>query len=733
MASKTGAYRVTLRGIVQGVGFRPFVYREAEKFSIRGMVWNNNGDLVILAAGDGFSNFLDSIKRNKPVASWIESVSVIDAEPFEAKDFVIAKSFGGEKDAPRFFSPDIALCEQCRDEIFDKTNRRAGHYFNNCTICGPRFTALKAFPYDRANTTMDVFPLCKNCLSEYNAPADSRFHAETICCHHCGPTLHYKDYVNAEAFNEALRDLSGGIAIKGIGGYHLACCPYDELAVQKLRKLKGRETKPFALMFKDITAISSICEISQEEEKLLTSSARPIVLLKMKHNPFPWDLLGDAEGRCACFLPYTPLQTLLLEKIPCLVMTSANLSSSPMITNESDIFKLMNRVLYHNREIVRGIEDSVMQIAAGKASFIRRGRGFTPLPISLDNPNNIQLLAMGGDLKASFGMLKQQAFTLSQPHGDLEDDLAFKQFEQGIKDFEDLFAIKPQAIVCDMHPRYFSSILAKQATIPLIQVQHHHAHIASVMAEHRLSRVLGIALDGSGYGDDGNIWGGEFLICEEGDYLRTGHLSYTKVIGADAAAKDAAKTAECYLQAYGLSSVHPIIKAALENNINTFYTSSMGRLFDAVSAILGSCNTNSYEGECAMLLQYKAEEEEKNGIAPLDMHFDIEEETYICHFRDILEKCQTRKSGAALGFHNAVCDMIVQMCNAINIRDIALSGGVFQNSFLLEKVTASLDALGFNVFTNQLVPANDSGLALGQAFVALRKGYKHVLSDSGKT
>jgi len=735
MASKAGAYRVTLRGIVQGVGFRPFVYREAERFAIRGRVWNNNGDVEILAAGDGFCGFIDSVKQNKPASSWIESISITAAEPFEADNFVIAESFEGVQDAPRFFSPDIAMCEQCRAEIFDKADRRIGHYFNNCTACGPRFSALKAFPYDRENTTMGSFPLCDDCLAEYNTPDNSRFHAETICCHHCGPVLHYKSYKNHEAFAEALKDLPKGIAIKGIGGYHLACSPYDEEALKNLRQLKGRETKPFALMFKDIAAITNICEVSQEEEKLLTFSARPIVLLKMKHNPFPDGLLGRANGRCACFLPYTPLHTLLLEKFPCLVMTSANLSSSPMIKDEKDIFALTDCVLYHNRKIMRSVEDSVVQVAAGKPSIIRRGRGFTPLPISLDNPQDIQLLAVGGDLKASFGMLKQQAFTLSQPFGDLEDHHAFVQYEQGITDFESLFAVKPQVVVSDMHPRYFSSILAKEMQLPLMQVQHHHAHIASVMAEHRLSRVLGIALDGSGYGEDGNIWGGEFLVCQDANCRRVGHLAYTKVIGADSAAKDATKTAECYLQAYGLNSAHPIIKAALENNMNTFYTSSMGRLFDAVSALLDICDTNSYEGECAMLLQYKAEEEERVGTMPLQMHFDIrnENDMHMCYFQDILEKCQSRLPGSALGFHNAICDMIEKICITENIKDIALSGGVFQNVFLLEKVTIKLTALGFNVFTNELVPVNDGGLALGQAFVALRKGNAHVFSDTSTT
>jgi len=740
------------------------VYREAKRFGIRGKVWNQNGDVVILAWGEGFNDFLESVKGNPPVGSYIESVAVAPYEAesglFVADDFVIGESFGGAQDELRFFPPDVSLCERCKGEILvglkadsstgdnlSTPDRRAGHYFNNCVTCGPRFSVLKAFPYDRVNTSMSAFPMCDSCLEEYNSPNDRRFHAETICCNDCGPVLHYRKSTAMVAessatsqgenknnpFAEALKDLPSGIAIKGIGGYHLACNPFDFAAVRHLRRLKARESKPFALMFRDMAAIKHICEVSSQEEALLVSPARPIVLLKMKHNPFPHEVLGGADGRCGCFLPYTPLQELLFahSKMPCLVMTSANLSAMPMITKESDIFSLSDRVLYHHREIIRGIEDSVVEVSAGKTCFIRRGRGYVPLPISL--PSNIQLLATGGDLKATFGVLKSQGFIQSQPFGDLEYEAALRQFEEGIKDFKALFAIKPELIVCDAHPRYFSSIIAKELAqaqgIPLVPVYHHHAHIGSVMAEHRLSRVLGIAMDGAGYGEDGNIWGGEFLVCEEKLCRRAGHLAYTKVVGADSTAKDCAKTAECYLYANGLPHRHPdhyIIEAALKHNINSYFTSSMGRLFDAVAALTGICDTNSYEGECALRLQYKAEEEEKAKTPPLEMSFDIKHESgmHICHFRDILQKCQAGAPGAALGFHNAVSAMITDVCAKIcadeNIQDIALSGGVFQNAFLLEKVNADIVARGYNVFTNESVPPNDSGIALGQAFIGVQ-------------
>jgi hydrogenase maturation protein HypF len=758
MAGKQGenGYRVVVRGIVQGVGFRPFVFREAKGHGLCGMVWNEDGEVVILAAGAGFDAFIASIRENNPPGSWVESVEIAPAV-VEQQDFTVAKSVGGGVEMPRFFPVDAALCDDCLAEINAPADRRAGHYFNNCITCGPRFSVLCAFPYDRPNTTMRDFELCEDCRAEYENIADKRYHAETICCHKCGPVLRYRrggvDFTGETAFAEALRDLAGGIAIKGIGGYHLACDPRDEAACEKLRQLKGRDSKPFALMFRDMAAIREACEVSREEEKLLLSPARPIVLLKPR----------EGGGRVGAFLPYTALQVMLLAHLPCLVLTSANLSASPIITSEGEIFKLTDRVLYHNREILRGIEDSVVQVAA-KPQIIRRGRGYVPLSVKVDNPQGVQLLAIGGDLKASFGLLKRDALILSHPGGDLEDEAAAAQFERSIRDYESLLAATPTAIVCDAHRGYFSAQLAQELAtargIPLIEVYHHHAHIASVMAEHGLMRVLGLAMDGTGYGSDGNIWGGEFLVCEGADCRRAGHLAYSKMLGADSAATNAAKTAECYKHAFSISNStlllasqavagwpslrspaspgstcvdlpqveFEIVRAALDANIGTFTTSSMGRLFDGVASLLGICHANSYEGECAMSLQYAAENEEREGVPPPEMDFAVafEDGMYICDFRDIIEKCAaSSQRGAALGFHNAVvrmiCAVCARVCDAENIRDIALSGGVFQNTFLLVKVTARLGEMGYNVYTNEKVPLNDGGLAVGHAYIGVRE------------
>ena len=743
-------HKITIRGIVQGVGFRPFVYREARNFCIRGTVKNTAGLVEITASGPQLKSFVESVKKNKPGLSLIESVEIVPCEEpacatdgfsvVESAEAESGKAAGGPGE-PRFFPPDLGLCDSCRGEIHSPDSRRYRHYFNSCTACGPRFSVLKAFPYDRANTSMEAFPMCAACSGEYHDSGERRFHAETICCNSCGPKLFYRrgnsTYKDEEAFSRALEDLPGGIAIKGMGGYHLACSPYLAEAVRGLRALKGREKKPFALMFRDTAAIAGVCEINREEESLLTSQARPIVLLKMKHNPFADEVFSGAQGRCGCFLPYTPLHELLLKEIPCLVMTSANFSSMPIMKSEAEIFPLMDKVLFHNREIVRGVEDSVLQVA-DRPLFIRRARGYTPLPVLMENLGNAPLLAMGGDLKAAFGFLSKNTFTLSQYMGDLESAPALLQYETGIADFGRLFAVQPRAIACDAHPGYFSSRLAKKLAstrkLPLIPVYHHHAHVASVMAEHGLKRVLGVAFDGSGYGEDAAIWGGEFLLCEEAACRRLGRLAYTEILGADTAALDAAKTAACYLfanglKAKGIAAANPgsaVIHAALRSHTNTFVTSSMGRLFDAVAALLGICQTNSYEGECATLLQYAAEKEAFAAVRPPDMRFTcaMEGGQTVFGFADILQKCLEKPEGAALGFHRAVCDMIVQMClkarETEKISDVALSGGVFQNILLLEMVRAGLAEHGFAVYTNEAVPPNDGGLALGQAYVAIR-------------
>ena len=751
-------YKIKIEGVVQGVGFRPFVYREAVKFGIRGYVRNVSGAVEIYAAGKNFNAFIQSVRINKPANSNIYNISVEPAGHFIVDGFKIVKNgspdlvallagdadrttgpdaadpqtgaFNYTYDVSRIISPDIAMCDACAAELRD-ANRRAGHFFISCAACGPRFSIINALPYDRAGTSMNAFPLCAVCAAEYASPGDIRFAAETICCPDCGPSLSYMRgdalYNGNAAFDEAVKDIADGIAVKGLGGYHLACSPRNGAAVRMLREIKGRETKPFAVMFKDIGAIKLICEVSEAEAALLKSPARPIVLLKLISDPLAPEVLNGA-GRLGCFLPYTPLHLLLLDKTDAMVMTSANVSGSPIIADDGEIHKLHDRVLSHDRAIVRSVEDSVTQVS-DKTYLIRRARGYAPAPVKIGT--RARLLAAGGDLKSVFGFLDGDLLTLSQYIGDLENYDVFEQYKKYIDDYMNLYDFTPEACVCDTHPGYFSGAYMRERAlkknIPLITVYHHHAHVASVMAEHGLDKIIGVAMDGSGYGDDGRIWGGEFLICEGPAYRRAGHLEYVDILGSDDAAKDAKKTAACYLYKCGFdAAVYPdsgIIAAALGKSINAYTTSSMGRLFDSVASMLGVCHYNGYEGECASLLQYKAEEEDRSGVTPLRMRFGIKNENgkYICGISDIIIKCLTGAPGAALGFHTAVCELITDVC--LRLRDdtefdeVALSGGCFQNLFLLDMVQNNLTGRGFHVYTNVSTPTNDGGLAAGQAYI----------------
>ncbi|GHU88322.1 carbamoyltransferase [Clostridia bacterium] len=560
-------------------------------------------------------------------------------------------------------------------------------------------------PYDRANTSMSEFPMCPDCAAEYADPADRRFHAETVCCNNCGPRL--------EDFEARAADLERGeiVMVKGIGGYHLACSVYGN--VGRLREIKGRDAKPFAVMFKNVAQVKLFCELSDEAESLLLSTARPIVLLEALNNNFkPEVLMGD--NRCGAFLPYTALHELLLERVSPLVLTSANVSSAPILTDDRAATEFARRhgikALTHDRKILRPVEDSVAVVsAAAPYQVIRRGRGYAPLPIKL-RKSVPPTLAMGGDLKASFALAKGTDTYLSQCFGDLENADVFENYTREIDEFQRLLAIKPEVVICDSHPGYISSSHAHSMNLSTVRVQHHHAHIASVMAEHDLKAAFGVAFDGTGYGDDGAVWGGEFLLCEGAKFERAAHLPYAALVGGDEAARDARKTAACYLKS------DPILNAAVGAGLGV-QTSSMGRLFDAVSAILGVCGFNGYEGQCAIALQNSAERALKRGETPVFMEFSEKLE-----FGNILEQAREclpeRVDSFALGFHIAVAGMVVRTAKLFGGGlPVALSGGTFQNALLLRLCAEGLTREGFAVYINRDAPPNDGGLALGQAHI----------------
>lgn len=736
--------KVTVLGIVQGVGFRPLVYRFAKKHKMMGTVRNMGGLVEIITQSNQqeLDNFLHELKTNKDSGYEILDIKIEAIEEQKFTEFKIIQS--GSNDEIAIIPPDLPVCSKCREELYTHSDRRFENPFISCMSCGPRYTIIEELPYDRYNTAMKDFSMCKQCSMEYTSPVSRRFHAQTISCNACGPYLIFDELIDKAAFEKAVDiiNLGGIVAVKGIGGYHFACSPFKEDTVLQLRKLKGREEKPFAVMFEDISSVREYCILSEEERELLESRARPIVLLYTTDKRMAGSTIKGSIY-CGAFLPYTPLQIMLTNRCGPLIMTSANISNKPIIKDDLDILSIkspfLKGVLYNKRQIVRSVDDSVAKIIDNKPQLIRRSRGYVPYPVFLPQADkNIQVFAAGGDLKAAFCLYKEGNAVVSQYFGDLEELTVFDEYRGSAADLSQLLKISPDIAVCDLHPNYHSSKYVKTLGMNIIYAQHHHAHIASVMAEHALKgKVIGVAFDGTGYGADGSIWGGEFLVCENADFNRVAHLSYTPILGGDQSMRDAKKTAACFLLNCGLNEYikderNNIIQAALKNNINTVLSSSMGRLFDAIAAILDIQNENSYEGECAASLEKAAVLAVRNKIKPIELCFEIKQNNAIIEIdpKPVLEaicklKGNTDIGALALGFHYAVADIILRVCEIIrleqSINTVALSGGVFQNTVLLEQVIKILREKEFDVYYNILVPPNDGGISLGQTYIGLMR------------
>ena len=781
--------------MVQGVGFRPLVYSIAQKYGLQGAVRNVGGyaEIFLEAEPKAYDSFLCELLDRRHACEIIkleeEELEQLPAFPGvnRKKDFIILDSEENEEFS--VLPPDLPVCEDCRRELYDEADRRYLNPFISCTHCGPRYTIIEKLPYDRENTSMTDFALCASCTEEYTDSESRRHHAQTISCNDCGPYLIYRDLTgttenpqnqphetyHGEALEKAIRVLkSGGIlAVKGIGGYHLVCTPFQSETVEKLRRLKGREQKPFAVMFETPESIREYCVMSAEEQRLLETKARPICLLYMHHNSFT-PSVTQGSIYCGAFLPYTPLQLLLTKKCGPLIMTSANLSGQPIIREEKKIFELtssyLSGILYHYRRIVRSVDDSVAKMVDGRPQLIRRSRGYVPYPVFLPvrGQEKFQIFAAGGDLKAAFCLFKNKSAVVSQYFGDLEEEAVMEEYADSRKELSALLKINATHVVCDLHPNYFSSRYAKGLDLPVLEVQHHHAHIASVMAEHALEgKVIGIAFDGTGYGTDGAVWGGEFLLCEGANYRRAAQLRYKPILGGDGSMKDARKTASCYLTDSNLSEFCqderlPVIKAALKQQVNTILTSSMGRLFDAVSALLGISQENRYEGECAIRLEAEAVLALRQNILPAELSFAIEEKdgiieidsTPVLHaivtgLEDDKNRCsnseqtsadqnqaRNRRRAYALGFHYAVADMMVKVCERLRTDyetdTVALSGGVFQNTVLTECACRLLRERGFVVYYNLAVPPNDGCISLGQVYIALKHSWQEDQHFGGK-
>lgn len=805
-------WKIIVTGMVQGIGYRPYVARLAEQLGICGQVWNASGVVIIMAAASRtlLDSLIAALKNNPPAGACIEHIycEELPYQDFDGFEIVSSAPLGSPVfedsvvGATPLIPPDLPVCRQCVSELSDPKNRRFRYPFISCTACGPRYSVIHALPYDRCSTTMSVFDMCTGCEQEYTAAFDIRRHAQTIACHDCGPQLAYRrpGTVLAQYGEDALKAAaaliqSGEIvAVKDIGGFHLVVSPYYDSAVQHLRLLKGREKKPFAVMFESVEEISRYCALSDEERELLESDSRPVVLLKRKKCTGPVapfvHAVCSGSPYVGAMLYCNPLQLLLLHACGPLIMTSANISGEPIITDNEKILQWASRwnsgaevkmgVLMHDRNILTPLDDSVVFAAAGKKLFIRRSRGVVPQPVSLQEqpsqydtlPLNKTVFAAGGDLKAAFCFAQNGRAYLSQHFGDLQQENIYSVYQETFKRMKKLFGFRPDKFVCDLHPMYLSSAFAADqaasAKEDVIKVQHHHAHIASVIAENHLyGRVLGIAFDGTGFGTDGAIWGSEFLWCEQAHYIRAGHLKNVFLPGGDEGAKNTDLSLYGYLTGLLQNGLLPtskeyelvkraieqlqwldpnqfnIVGKAMELHINTVCSSSMGRLFDAVSALLDICHFNSYEGEAAMQLEYEAASARMAYPLTISIQRKMDgswEGDVGMLIIGIIEGllCGVKKQDLARGFINAVGDFTAAMCSKLMSElqmhqpgqsrtdndvpgvpyPIACSGGCFQNRILLERVLVKLQEMGYNVFVNEKVPVGDGGIALGQAYLA---------------
>jgi hydrogenase maturation protein HypF len=755
MATKR-AVRIHIQGVVQGVGFRPFVYGLAQRYNMAGWVRNTSGGVQIEVEGKrtALQNFLKALESEAPPLAHIDRMQ---SEPFEPPGFSTFEILASEPQPGEYqpISPDVSLCEDCRRELHDPADRRYRYPFINCTNCGPRFTIITDIPYDRPNTTMADFPLCPDCAAEYEDPLDRRFHAQPVACPVCGPHIWLEApdggrMEREEALAAARRMLSEGaiLAIKGLGGFHLACDASNDESVRRLRECKLRVDKPFALMMYDLPAVEQECDVTPEEINLLTSMERPIVILKRRQDGRVSPAVAPGQETLGVMLPYTPLHELLLEPAEgyptALVMTSGNLSEEPIATGNEEAHQrleaLVDGFLMHNRPIRTRCDDSVVRCYEAKPYLLRRARGYAPYPIHLawEGPS---VLAAGGELKNTFCLTRGRYAFLSHHIGDMENFETLQAFRDGVEHYQKLFRITPERVAYDLHPDYMATRFARQYAdehgLPAVGVQHHHAHIAACMADHGLepgAQVIGLSFDGTGYGEDGAIWGGEVLFCGYERAERLFHLAYVPLPGGDQAVRQPWRIALAWLRHAGLdwdadlapvqvstAAERDVIERMLESRLNSPLTSSIGRLFDAVSALCGVRGVVNYEAQAAIEFEARLDPEEE-GAYRFSVNGDVFDAAPV--FAAMVDEL---RSGVSINrisarFHNGLAHAALELCRRAQAntacRIVALSGGVWQNMALLERTVKLLRAEGFEVLLHRNVPANDGGLALGQAAIA---------------
>ncbi|KLU66487.1 carbamoyltransferase HypF [Desulfosporosinus acididurans] len=760
MTSK--AKKIYLNGIVQGVGFRPFVFKLAEELNLKGWVNNSSKGVTIHAEGENMDCFLQRLVSDSPPLAKILMVRTEEANFENFCSFHITRS-EAQQDADVLISPDVATCQDCLHEILDKNNRRFGYPFTNCTNCGPRYTIIRDVPYDRAQTTMSTFPMCESCAAEYQDPRDRRFHAQPVACEECGPKVQLLDSSGRLIPGMGVDQLvQGGIlAVKGLGGFHLVCDAGNREAIERLRQRKERGAKPFALMVRSIEKARQEVLIDKKEEELLLSPAAPIVILERNQNQA--NLLPDniAPGihTLGMMLPYTPIHHLLFKgPLDFLIMTSANLSGRPLIYTNEEALTLLNGIadyiLVHDRDIYHPCDDSVIQRIGGEAVYFRRARGYVPLPISLTSSKlKKSILGLGGDLKNAFCLADDQRAFVSQYLGDMESFETMERFQQELESFQRVVNVTPTVIAYDQHPNYHSTRFAlEQEQQPKIPIQHHHAHLASVLGEWELSDpTLGIICDGTGFGEDRCIWGFEVLYGNAASYERKGHLEYLPLPGGDAGAKHPVRIAYAYLKTLLtgeewtktlplwhslLPNERKILDRQLEKDIQIFQTSSAGRLFDALSGLLGICTEVTYEGQAAIELESTAtlflrqvnsggKNEGTEDVSEYPYEIRLEGNEYILGvaplFQAIVHDCLqgVSRGKIAYRFHLTIAGAITALAMQFQHHgQLALSGGVFQNKLLTEAVLQNFKDKNIKVIRSRTLPPGDGGLAFGQVLIA---------------
>ncbi|MBC2709844.1 MAG: carbamoyltransferase HypF [Desulfosarcina sp.] len=755
MTDATSAKRLEINGIVQGVGFRPFIYQLANHHGLKGEVANTATGVSLVLEGpeNGIRQFIDDLPARKPPLAHIVEVSAMPEPVKGFSAFSIVKSRGSATRAT-LISPDVMVCDDCLAEMRDPADRRFGYPFINCTNCGPRYTIIDDIPYDRPKTSMRHFTMCPLCQAEYDDPDNRRFHAQPNACPVCGPRVTLCDshghlIDTDDPIADTARRIKEGriVAVKGLGGFHLAVDATNADAVTRLRRRKHREEKPFALMCADLDRIRAISRVSDAEEKLLVSIQRPIVLLeKREPNPIA-EAVAPHNRYFGIMLPYTPLHHLLLDAgFTALVMTSANLSEEPIAIDNDEAFRRLGEIaddfLIHDREICLRSDDSIVRYSAGHMRPIRRSRGYVPVPVFLKD-KMLPVLACGAELKNTVCLTRGRQAFVSQHIGDLENRATDDFFRLTVNHLKRILDIDPQIVACDLHPDYMSTRYARELDgIPRIEVQHHHAHIAACMAENKADGpVIGLSFDGTGLGTDGTIWGGEVLVADYHTFSRAAHLAPVPMPGSAAAIKEPWRMAVSHLRAaFGedlgclplplFRSVDKqqvdVMMAMMEKQINSPLTSSLGRLFDAVAAIIGLRGQVAFEGQAAMELEMISDDAESGSY---DFSWEGNGDGPLCILnapiiRGVVRDLAKGFSPAMIStrFHNTLVILFDQLCRhlhtATGIHRVALSGGVFQNNRLLAGLTAALEKSGFDLLTHRLVPTNDGGLSLGQAVVA---------------